>query len=105
MDTLDLHLVHKIRYEFVQNPKETYDNLVRYLKKHFPKTCSSNCKFRHFYVYEGRIVKQMMLIRQTHVSCRNCLNSISDYGHIYCNNCAPIDSEEFIYHHSRCIQR
>lgn len=106
MNTLDLHLVHKIRYEFLENPKHTYDNVVKYLKKHFPKTCSSlDCRFRHFYVYEGHIVRPLMLFRQTHVSCKNCMNSISDYSHIYCFSCAPIDSEEFIYHHSRCLKQ
>lgn len=105
MEKLDLHLVHKIKYEYLQNPKKTYDNVVNYLKRYCPKTCSSNCLFRHFSVYEGRIVQPLMLIRQTHVSCKNCMISISDYSHEYCYRCAPIDSVEFKYHHLKCSRK
>ena len=99
---LDHHLIAKIRYEYVENPKLNYDNLVKYLKKVFKATCSSECRFRHMSVYNGKIYYITPLSRQTHSSCVKCNYCVSDYSHLYCLHCAPIDSFEYLYHHSRC---
>lgn len=102
MNLLDIHIVHKIRYEYLQNPKKDYDSIIAYMNSVFRKTCSSKCRFRHFSVMDGQIIYRLMLVRQTHAPCCICGNSVSEYQHDYCYKCAPITSVEFMYHHTRC---
>ena len=102
LSMLDHHLIAKIRYEYLENPKLNYDNLVRYLKKVFKVTCSSRCRFRNMNVYNGEIYYINPLLRQTHASCIKCNFCVSDYSHSYCHNCAPDGSLEYLYHHSKC---
>ena len=102
-DSLDKFIVDKILYEYVQSPKQNYDNLVKYLKSVFSGSCSSNCRLRHFSVYGGRICYHMQLVRQTQASCVNCNYCVSDYSHDYCIYCCRFGSAEYLYHHSRCI--
>jgi hypothetical protein len=98
----DQYIINKI-YQYVENPKKKYDNVVAYLKKRFKGSCSSNCRFRHFSVFDGEIYYNIILVRQTHIRCKNCESAVSDYSHMYCYLCAPENSLEYIYHHSRCI--
>lgn len=101
-EVLDKFIVDKILYEYVENPKENYDNLVKYLKSVFRGSCSSNCRHRHFGVFQGNIYYQTQLVRQTHASCISCAFSVSDYSHDYCLYCCQPGSIEYAYHHSRC---
>jgi len=100
----DNYIIGKIRYEYLEDPKLNYDNLVRYLKQVFKGSCSSSCRFRHMFVYHGRVYYTIPIIRQTHALCQNqnCYNPISCYSHAYCVHCAPENSIEYLYHHSRC---
>lgn len=103
-DVLDNHIIQKIRYEYLENPKLNYNNLVKYLKSVFRGSCSSNCRSQYFYVYKGKIYYIHVLINFTNMyqSCFNCDICVSDYTHIYCYKCAPIDSIEYVHFHSRC---
>ena len=94
-----------------ENPKLNYDNLVRYLKNAFmpPITsgmCSDTCRIRHMLVYQGTIQYSIRLLGRTHALCVNCdcNHYISDYSHSYCVHCAPENSIEYLYHHSKCHQ-
>jgi len=102
MESLDSHLVYKIKYEFLQNPKKTYDSIISYMKSEFRNTCSGKCKFRHFHVLEGKIQYKIMLVRQTHADCSICKNSVSEYSHRFCYKCSPCNTIEYLYHHRRC---
>lgn len=91
----------------MNNSKVNYDNLVRYLKNAFIPSftsgmCSDTCRIRHMFVYEGVIVHEIRLLKLTNTLCVNCSNYISDYSHSYCVHCAPENSIEYLYHHSKC---
>jgi hypothetical protein len=104
----DNYIIGKIRYEYIEDPKLNYDNLVRYLEKVFKGSCSSSCQFRHMFVYHGKLYYTIPIVRQTDEKCAFCNHSISCYSHLFCVHCAPENSIEYLYHHSRChpdIQR
>lgn len=101
-NVLDKFIVDKILYEYVENPKQNYDNLVKYLKSVFRESCSSNCLHRHFSVFQGNIFYKIQLVRHTNSSCVNCGYSVSNYSHYYCVYCCKSGSIEYAYHHSRC---
>jgi len=89
------------------NPKLNYDNLVRYLKSAFMPSvtsgmCSDSCRIRPMLVYKGVIVYAIRLLGRTNILCVNCSHYISDYSHSYCVHCAPENSIEYLYHHSKC---
>ena len=96
-----------------ENPKRNYDNLVRYLKNSFIESvtsgmCSDSCHIRHMLVYQGTIQYCIRLLGKTSTLCVNCSHYVSDYSHSYCVHCAPKNSIEYLYHHSKChpdIQR
>ena len=91
----------------IENPKMNYDNLVRYLKSAFMPSvtsgmCSDACRIRPMLVYKGGIVYAIRLLGRTNKLCVNCSHYISDYSHSYCVHCAPENSIEYLYHHSKC---
>ena len=43
-DVLDNHIIQKIRYEYLENPRLNYTKLVEYLKSVLRGSCSSNCR-------------------------------------------------------------
>ena len=55
-NSLDKYIFHKIRYEYLENPKQNYDNLVKYLKSVFRNKCSSSCVYGHFFVQDRKSV-------------------------------------------------
>lgn len=65
--------------------------------------CSTDCIF--FRPTVNNIPPPTVLVRTTHRVCSgvNCNQSVSDYDHNFCYRCAQPNSEEFIFHHSRCI--
>jgi hypothetical protein len=89
-------------------PKQNYDNLVRYLKSAFMPSvtsgmCSDTCRIRPMIVYKGGIFYTIRLLgRRTNILCVNCSHYISDYSHSYCVHCAPENSIEYLYYHSKC---
>lgn len=94
----------------IMNPKLNYDNLIKYLNNAFMPDitsgmCSSNCRIRPMIVFRGTIQYCIRLLGQrTEVLCVNCEHFISDYSHSYCVHCAPKDSIEYLFHHSKCKQ-
>lgn len=102
-NSLDKYIFHKIRYEYLENPKQNYDNLVKYLKSVFRNKCSSSCVYGHFFVHRGYIKHKYVLNRRTPVVCSNCSSqNVSEYSHDYCFNCAPEDTLEHVYYHYIC---
>jgi hypothetical protein len=106
MNTLDKYIVEKIRYEYLENPKQNYDNVVKYLKKEFKISCSSDCRFRHFTVQDGQIYYYPVFVHHVNVKCLKCnQRSVSEFSHSYCERCSCFscsDSLEYLYHHQRC---
>jgi hypothetical protein len=103
----DNYIIGKIRYEYLEDPKLNYDNLVRYLEKVFTSSvtsgmCSDSCRIRHMFFCEGVIFFSVRLLRRTNILCVNCSHYISDYSHSYCVHCAPENSIEYLYYHSKC---
>ena len=98
----DKYIIHKIRYEYLENPKHNYDKIIKYLKSVFRNKCSSSCVYRHFFVYKGSVYHNFVLSRKTPIICSNCATKVSEYSHDYCFNCAPEDTLEHVYYHYRC---
>jgi hypothetical protein len=103
MNTLDKYIIEKIRYEYLENPKQNYNDVVKYLKKEFKISCSSDCRFRHFRVYNGQIYYYPVFVHHVNAKCLKCNErSVSEFSHLCCERCSEIDSLEYIYHHNRC---
>jgi hypothetical protein len=54
-------------------------------------------------LYDGLPNQPPVFVRQTHQTCISCNNSVSDYEHTRCYQCALPNTFEFYYHHQRCI--
>lgn len=64
-------------------------------------SCGNNCRL--FPNIEYTFLPPPALVRQTHRNCNNCHRSVSDYSHNLCYMCAMPSSEEYRYHHARCL--
>ena len=65
--------------------------------------CSTDCIF--FRPAVGNFPPRPILFRESRRLCStpNCETRISEYTHNFCFRCAPPNSIEFNYHHSRCV--
>jgi len=101
INKLPLEVVQSIRYEWVENPKNNYDNFVAYLKKHFHNSCGNGCKFNKMIISKGKIITFPVLVRTCNKTC-HCGESVYDYNFTYCHKHAPFDSLDFSMYHSDC---
>lgn len=103
IDKLPLEVVQSIRYEWVENPKNNYDNFIAYLKEHFHNSCGNGCRFNKMIISRGQIIKIPSLVRTCKKTC-HCGESVYDYDFTYCHKHAPFDSDDFSRYHSRCSE-
>lgn len=100
---IDEHIANKILYEYVQNPKYNYNNIIKYLKSVFKRSCSSNCRFRHFSVCKGEICYAPVPQRHVNSKCLNCNQRyVSKPMLFYCERCSYNCEIEYNYYHERC---
>lgn len=101
---IDTYIVQKILYEYVQNPKHNYDNLIKYLKNAFKRSCSSNCRFRHFTVCEGEIYYKPVLLHHVNSKCFKCNQRyVSSILLSFCERCSINCDVEYNYYHAKCL--
>lgn len=101
---IDAYIVQKILYEYVDNPKHNYDNLIKYLKNAFKRSCSSNCRFRHFTVDKGEIVYTPVPLNHVNSKCFQCKQRyVSSLLLAYCESCSFNCDLEYEYYHARCM--
>jgi hypothetical protein len=104
MEKLPPEIIHSIRYEWIQNPKQNYDNLINYLNKFFKYSCGNKngCRFNKLAIYNGEIICKPVLLRYYGINnCSICDTSI-DIDLVYCYKHAPSNSEDFSIYHSKC---
>ena len=101
INTLPLEVVQSIRYEWVENPKNNYDNFITYLNRHFHNSCGNGCGFDKMIISRGQIITKPLLVRTCNKTC-HCGESVYDYDFTYCHKHAPFDSVDFSRYHSSC---
>jgi len=99
-------IFHNVRDFRFGTPKYNYDRvMVEIRDKSNKNVCNRhNCRFKTRPMF-GTLTRIPVLIRQTHATCEICnSNSLSDYDHNACFECANVDDhpEEFHYFHRFC---
>ena len=64
-------------------------------------SCGPNCVIIRPTI--GEFPPPPPLVRQVHRICTNCTRAVSEYDHTLCYSCAPLNTEEYDYHHLRCL--
>lgn len=101
---IDTYITQKILYEYVENPKDNYDNLIKYLKNAFKRSCSSNCLFRHFTVRKGEIYYLPVPMHHIDLKCFKCeVRYVSHILLLYCERCSINCDVEYNYYHAKCL--
>jgi len=103
---LPLEIIHSIRYEWVQNPKQNYDNLIYYLNSFFYYNCGNEngCRFNKLTIINGEIICQPVLLRYGNNNCLICDDSINE-NFVYCYKHAPSNSIDFSIYHAKCNRK
>lgn len=64
-------------------------------------SCGSNCMI--FRPSVNNLPPAPPLVKFSKKVCGNCRLNVSEYSHDFCYRCAPKNSIEYNYHHSKCI--
>jgi hypothetical protein len=72
-------------------------------------SCGQNCLvFSHTQQDQQQnqeFILPPLLVRTVNNLCITCRNNTSEYSHHFCYRCALPNTQEFLYHHTRCRNR